>query len=118
MSTDAKLLPCPFCGATPDVTVATKGSFFSCSNEDCPIGGWSITEEEWGIRAVQPTPPLVWSTEPPTVAGQWWVETRDTGNGERIVYVVCLSSQQLKPDRWNRINRFAGPIPEPQEPKP
>jgi len=56
-------------------------------------------------NAVQPSPPVVWSTGFPKAAGWYWIE--GAGGSERIVAHVGRS------DVLRHDCRFAGPIPMP-----
>lgn len=55
---DAKLKPCPFCGATCKHEKVWEGGpptklcdYYSCSNPGCPASPMVCTEEDWNTRA-------------------------------------------------------------------
>lgn len=75
-----------------------------------------------------PTTPLVWTDAKPTVPGPYWVE--DGGeevvtvfeiDGELRVYVpgvrYSISLDEFCRRAGGRRLRFAGPIPQPEEPR-
>jgi hypothetical protein len=63
---------------------------------------------------------LVWTTEPPTEPGWYWVKDQSNHSFSRVT-VLRWSEGELHDsyNTWSRVefSHFAGPIPEPQEEK-
>jgi hypothetical protein len=62
--------------------------------------------DRWNRRATPPAP--AWTSEPPRVAGWYWVE----GSRGDIVTIEHVGSYEIGLP-WHRNCRWAGPIPEP-----
>ena len=71
-------------------------------------------------------PALTWSAEKPKAAGWWWVKGhKDTSvtavrffNGKLLVYIYEINADCPIDDPRISHWRWAGPLPEPQEPPP
>lgn len=110
MNEELTLLPCPACGgrAWAHYEPTTIRMYCPC----CDIlGPKKNTIEE--ARAAWNTLPrtLEWTDEPPKVPGWYWY--RNSNND--IVKIMHITSRPFGIDAGTQL--YAGPIPEPREPK-
>lgn len=124
MSEELTLLPCPACGEEADIFDS-----FERDGKGHVAIGWSayctrgcLTTSEHGSREKAATSwnalprALEWTTEPPKVPGWYWFKDDlfcKKGGIMRItdVWIGEIKKTSGPHDQW------AGPIPEPREPK-
>ncbi len=132
MPEELTLLPCPACGEKADII-----DEFERDDKGHVAIGWSayctrgcLTTSEHGSREKAAASwnalprALEWTDEPPKVPGWYWcrdaegeIRLRQLENfvgGPRLF--VCGISKHIFPDELTGI-QWAGPIPEPCEPK-
>lgn len=128
MSEKLNTLPCPACGAYPDLGGSQDGSelWIACGNlRKCRMAGPSRKTVAEAVAAWNALPrALEWTDEPPKVPGWYWC--RDAEREIRLCQLenfvggprlfICGISKHTFPDELTGI-QWAGPIPEPQEPK-
>lgn len=125
MPEELTLLPCPACGEEADIL----DSFERDGNGHVAIG-WSayctrrcLTTSERGSReeaaALWNALPraLVWTNEPPKVPGMYWNRSKNYPNEACIIKVSKYRIEQLGQMGCSQNEQWAGPIPEPREPK-
>lgn len=112
MSEELTLLPCPLCQARAHVECHNGKFRVICKGESgCPFrmgGKWFVFPDEcydWW-NAFPRT--LEWTDEPPKVPGWYWYKT-SSHLGITKFPELC--------DRTREGWQWAGPIPEPREPK-
>ena len=120
MPEELTLLPCPACG-NPDavVSVTTRAAVY------CPMCGMCgpcspKVDTEYAIRQWNALPrALEWTDEPPKVPGWYWCRYKglgkDTWSPAYIPAVADLT--QFGGLEESEQVQWAGPIPEPREPK-
>ena len=125
MSEELTLLPCPACGASDVVMRVDTRAYVFCTvcgmcGPCAPKVDTEYVASQWNIlpRA------LTWTDEPPKVPGWYWcqdaegeIRLRQLENfvgGPRLF--VCGISKHIFPDELTGI-QWAGPIPEPAEPR-
>lgn len=128
MPEELTLLPCPLCQARAHVECHNGKFRVICKGESgCPFrmgGKWFVFPDEcydWW-NAFPRT--LEWTDEPPKVPGWYWC--RDAEGEIRLCQLenfvggprlfICGISKHTFPDELTGI-QWAGPIPEPREPK-
>lgn len=136
MPEELTLLPCPACG-NPDavVSVTTRAAVY------CPMCGMCgpcspKVDTEYAIRQWNALPrALTWTTEPPKVPGLYWtrkmkgdppiiftIYERNTPKGrvriEARIFFSSVTSRTYRGEKPEHLGlEWAGPIPEPREPK-
>lgn len=133
MPEELTLLPCPACGGEADIIDA-----FERDDKGHVAIGWAayctqgcLTTSELGSRekaaALWNALPraLTWTNEPPKVSGWYWCrdakgkirlhQLENFVGGPRLF--VCGISKHIFPDELTDDRQWAGPIPEPREPK-
>ena len=112
MPEELTLLPCPLCQARAHVECHNGKFRVICKGESgCPFrmgGKWFVFPDEcydWW-NAFPRT--LEWTDEPPKVPGWYWYKTSS--------HLGITKSPELC-DRTREGWQWAGPIPEPREPK-
>lgn len=118
MSEELTLLPCPACGGEADIIDA-----FERDDKGHVAIGWSayctrgcLTTSERGSReeaaALWNALPraLTWTDSRPKVPGWYWCRDENDKENARIIF------PNIRKTKW-RDKQWAGPIPEPREPK-
>lgn len=115
MSEGLTLLPCPLCQARAHVECHNGKFRVICKGESgCPFrmgGKWFVFPDEcydwWNAlpRALE------WTDEPPKVPGWYWYRHKPSRTIAMINVDVEPIEYESLPGQW------AGPIPEPREPK-
>lgn len=112
MSEELTLLPCPACGASDVVMrVDTRAYGF------CPACGMCgpcapKVDVEYAVKQWNALPrALEWTDEPPKVPGWYWYRHKPSRTIAMINVDVEPIEYESLPGQW------AGPIPEPREPK-
>lgn len=107
-------LPCPACGHPAGIARAngTGCAFVMCQHVKCAFSGPIKTTSEAAIAAWNALPrSLAWTNEPPKVPGWYWYRH----NPSRTIAMINVDVEPIEyeslPGQW------AGPIPEPREPK-
>lgn len=127
MSEELTLLPCPLCQATAHVEYHNGYLRVICEGEPgCPfrMGGkrFVFTDECYDWWNALPRA-LEWTTEPPKVPGWYWFKNE---YGIRIARIKHDSRKMNElyaviggVGNWMSMQngQWAGPIPEPREPK-
>lgn len=115
MSEELTLLPCPLCQARAHVECHNGKFRVICKGESgCPFrmgGKWFVFPDEcydWW-NAFPRT--LEWTDEPPKVPGWYWYRHKPSRTIAMINVDVEPIEYESLPGQW------AGPIPEPREPK-
>ncbi|MBS7087532.1 MAG: Lar family restriction alleviation protein [Klebsiella aerogenes] len=115
---EVTLLPCPACGASDVVMRVDTRAYVFCTA--CGMCGPCAprVDAEYAIRQWNALPrALTWTDEPPKVPGYYWrrYSNENTWSPAYICIVTdltqCGTLEKSKQDEW------AGPIPEPREPK-
>lgn len=120
MCEELTLLPCPACG-NPDavVSVTTRAAVY------CPMCGMCgpcspKVDTEYVVRQWNALPrAMMWTDEPPKVPGYYWCRYKGSGKdtwsptyipacADHTKYTILFKSKDVE---------WAGPIPEPREPK-
>lgn len=104
-------LPCPACGHPAGIARAngTGCAFVMCQHVKCAFSGPIKTTSEAAVAAWNALPrALEWTDEPPKVPGWYWYKT-SSHLGITKFPELC--------DRTREGWQWAGPIPEPREPK-
>nr|DAF89907.1 MAG TPA: restriction alleviation protein [Siphoviridae sp. ctwHj1] len=139
MSEELTLLPCPLCQATAHVEYHNGYLRVICEGEPgCPfrMGGkrFVFTDEcyDWWNNLPRA---LTWTTEPPKVPGLYWtrkmkgdppiiftIYERNTPKGrvriEARIFFSSVTSRTYRGEKPEHLGlEWAGPIPEPREPK-
>lgn len=117
MSEELTLLPCPACG-NPDavVSVTTRAAVY------CPMCGMCgpcspKVDTEYAIRQWNALPrALTWTTEPPKVPGWYWFKDGLFCKKGGIMRITDVWIEEIKKTSGPH-DQWAGPIPEPREPK-
>lgn len=111
MSEELTLLPCPACVASDVVLrVDTRAYIFCPACGMCgpcaPKVDVEYAVKQWNalLRALE------WTDEPPKVPGWYWCRDESTKENARIIF------PNIRRTKW-RDKQWAGPIPEPREPK-
>lgn len=113
MSEELTLLQCPACGHPAGIARAngTGCAFVMCQHVKCAFSGPIKTTSEAAIAAWNALPrSLAWTNEPPKVPGWYWF--RNGGAKPVILSITLPVKWKAEPD-----DEWAGPIPEPREPK-
>lgn len=112
MSEKLNSLPCPACGAYPDLGGSQDGSelWVACGNlRKCRMTGPSRKTVAEAVAAWNALPrALTWADNPPQVPGWYWYKT-SSHLGITKFPELC--------DRTREGWQWAGPIPEPRETK-
>lgn len=115
MPEELTLLPCPLCQARVHVECHNGKFRVICKGESgCPFrmgGKWFVFPDEcydWW-NAFPRT--LEWTDEPPKVPGWYWYRHKPSRTIAMINVDVEPIEYESLPGQW------AGPIPEPREPK-
>lgn len=115
MPEELTLLPCPLCQARAHVECHNGKFRVICKGESgCPFrmgGKWFVFPDEcydWW-NAFPRT--LEWTDEPPKVPGWYWYRHKPSRTIAMINVDVEPIEYESLPGQW------AGPIPEPREPK-
>ena len=119
-------LPCPACGHPAGIVRAngTGCAFVMCQHVKCAFSGPIKITSEAAVAAWNALPrTLTWTDEPPKVPGWYWFKTAyrihivSVEHDHRKVddLYICVGSVGI----WmsNLHGQWAGPIPEPREPK-
>lgn len=104
-------LPCPACGHPAGIARAngTGCAFVMCQHVKCAFSGPIKTTSEAAVAAWNALPrALEWADNPPQVPGWYWYKT-SSHLGITKFPELC--------DRTREGWQWAGPIPEPREPK-
>ena len=104
-------LPCPACGHPAGIARAngTGCAFVMCQHVKCAFSGPIKTTSEAAVAAWNALPrTLEWTDEPQKVPGWYWYKT-SSHLGITKFPELC--------DRTREGWQWAGPIPEPREPK-
>ena len=116
MSEELTLLPCPACGASDVVMRVDTRAYGFC--HACGMCGPCApkVDAEYAIRHWNSIPrALTWTTEPPKVPGWYWCRHKS--------YPEYAVVRKVWPEVWAEFgvpdgyDQWAGPIPEPREPK-
>lgn len=120
MSEELTLLPCPLCQATAHVEYHNGYLRVICEGEPgCPfrMGGkrFVFTDEcyDWWNNLPRA---LTWTTEPPKVAGWYWFKDDLFCKKGGIMRITDVWIEEIKKTSGPH-DQWAGPIPEPREPK-
>ena len=112
MSEELTLLPCPACVASDVVLrVDTRAYIFCPACGMCgpcaPKVDVEYAVKQWNalLRALE------WTDEPPKVPGRYWHRCEEGVVTMRRVWKGDIETPSKIPQQW------AGPIPEPREPK-
>lgn len=107
---ELKPLPCPFCNNShPRLTIKNDGVW--CDQEGCPNIGNTYAVSVWqGLPRA-----LHWTTEPPNVAGWYWLRCTADDDFPIIRHVTQRDADEGFAVLSNR--EWAGPIPAPLEPE-
>lgn len=114
MPEELTLLPCPLCQARAHVECHNGKFRVICKGESgCPfrMGGkrFVFPDECYDWWNAMPRA-LEWTTEPPKVPGWYWFRN---GGAKPVILSITLPVRwKVEPD-----DEWAGPIPEPREPK-
>ncbi|WP_352398996.1 Lar family restriction alleviation protein [Bilophila wadsworthia] len=122
MSEELTLLPCPACGHPAGIARAngTGCAFVMCQHVKCAFSGPIKTTSEAAVAAWNALPrALTWTTEPPNGPGYYWCRYKGSGKdtwsptyipacADHTKYTILFKSKDVE---------WAGPIPEPREPK-
>lgn len=120
MSEELTLLPCPACGHPAGIARAngTGCAFVMCQHVKCAFSGPIKTTSEAAVAAWNALPrALTWTDEPPKVPGMYWNRSKNYPNEACIIRVSKYRIEQLARMRCSPNEQWAGPIPEPCEPK-
>ena len=122
---EVTLLPCPACGEEADIFDS-----FERDGKGHVAIGWSayctrgcLTTSEHGSREKAAASwnalprVLEWTTEPPKVPGWYWNRSKNYPNEACIIRVSKYRIEQLARMGCSPNEQWAGPIPEPCEPK-
>lgn len=125
MFEELTLLPCPACGEEADIFDS-----FERDGKGHVAIGWSayctrgcLTTSEHDSREKAATSwnalprALEWTTEPPKVPGMYWNRSKNYPNEACIIRVSKYRIEQLAQMGCSPNEQWAGPIPEPHEPK-
>lgn len=136
MSEELTLLPCPACGASDVVLRVDTRAYGFCTA--CGMCGPCAPKvnAEYAIRQWNALPrALTWTTEPPKVPGLYWtrkmkgdppiiftIYERNTPKGrvriEARIFFSSVTSRTYRGEKPEHLGlEWAGPIPEPREPK-
>lgn len=110
MSEELTLLPCPACGGRAWVHYEPTTIRIYCPCCDI-LGPQKNTIEE--ARAAWNALPraLEWTTEPPKVPGRYWYRHKPS-------CTIAMINVDVEPIEYESLpGQWAGPIPEPCEPK-
>lgn len=124
MSEELTLLPCPACGEEADIFDS-----FERDGKGHVAIGWSayctrgcLLTSEHGSREKAATSwnalprALEWTTEPPKVPGWYWFKDDLFCKKGGIMRITDVWIEELKKTSGPH-DQWAGPIPEPREPK-
>lgn len=119
MSEELTLLPCPACGASDVVMrVDTRAYGFCPACGMCGLCAPNVNAE-YAIRQWNALPrSLAWTDEPQLGAWNWWRD--EDSRIPRYVYQDGTVDIAMQIDRvpYQKLGgQWAGPIPEPREPK-
>ncbi len=120
MSEELTLLPCPACKNTNVVLRAYTRAYGFCPA--CGMCGPCApkVDMEYAVKQWNALPrALTWTTEPPKVPGYYWCRYKGSGKdtwsptyipacADHTKYTILFKSKDVE---------WAGPIPEPREPK-
>lgn len=125
MPEELTLLPCPACGEKADII-----DEFERDDKGHVAIGWSayctrgcLTTSEHGSREKAAASwnalprALTWTGEPPKVPGMYWNRSKNYPNEACIIRVSKYRIEQLARMGCSPNEQWAGPIPEPSEPK-
>lgn len=114
MSEELTLLPCPACKRHSAGITRTNGTgvaFVMCRRIGCALSGPIRKTDEAAVAAWNALPrALTWTDEQPKVPGWYWF--RNGGANPVILSITLPVKWKAEPD-----DEWAGPIPEPREPK-
>lgn len=106
-------LPCPACGAHPELGGSQDGTelWIACGNlRKCRMAGPTRTTIAEAVDAWNALPrALTWTDEPPKVPGWYW--------WRNLSKPQVVHSNNFKNRKPHPADEWAGPIPEPREPK-
>lgn len=111
-------LPCPACGNPNVVVNVTTRAAVYCP--DCGMYGPCAPtfSKEYAIRQWNALPrALTWTDEPPKAPGMYWNRSKNYPNEMCIINVSKYRIEQLGRMGCSQYELWAGPIPEPREPK-
>lgn len=111
MPEELTLLPCPACGASDVVMRVDTRAYVFCTA--CGMCGPCApkADADYAIRQWNALPrALTWTDEQPKVPGWYWF--RNGGAKPVILSITLPVKWKAEPD-----DEWAGPIPEPREPK-
>ena len=118
MSEELTLLPCPACGASDVVMRVDTRAYGFC--HACGMCGPCApkVDAEYAIRQWNSIPrALEWTDEPPKVPGWYWNRSKNHTAEICVIRVSPLRVEQLALMGCADNEQWAGPIPEPREPK-
>ena len=106
--------PCPACGSHPELGGSVNGSelWVACGNmRKCRMAGPSRKTVAEAVAAWNAMPrALEWTDSRPKVPGWYWFRN---GGAKPVILPITLPVRwKVEPD-----DEWAGPIPEPREPK-
>lgn len=114
-------LPCPACGAHPELGGSQDGAelWVACGNlRKCRMAGPTRTTIAEAVDAWNALPrALEWTDEPPKVPGMYWNRSKNHTAEICVIRVSPLRVEQLALMGCADNEQWAGPIPEPREPK-
>lgn len=115
-------LPCPACGAHPELGGSQDGSelWVACGNmRKCRMAGPTRKTVTEAVAAWNALPrALTWTRDPQLGAWNWWGD--EYGCIPRYVYkdgTVAITMLSVRVPYQDLGGQWAGPIPEPREPK-
>ena len=118
MSEELTLLPCPACKRHSAGITRTNGTgvaFVMCRRIGCALSGPIRKTDEAAVAAWNALPrALEWTDEPPKVDLWYWHRIKDRPESASIVKVW---PPLLEEPHLGENHQWAGPIPEPREPK-
>lgn len=120
MSEELTLLPCPACGASDVVMRVDTRAYVFCTA--CGMCGPCApkADADYAIRQWNALPrALTWTNEPPKVPGYYWCRYKGSGKDTwSPAYIPAVADlTQFGGLEESEQVEWAGPIPEPREPK-
>lgn len=117
MSEELTLLPCPACGASDVVLRVDTRAYGFC--HACGMCGPCApkVDAEYAVKQWNALPrALEWTDEPPKVPGWYWFKDDLFCKKGGIMRITDVWIEEIKKTSGPH-DQWAGPIPEPREPK-